>query len=281
MSEVAHTVRGMRILHTSDWHIGRSFHGHSTLDALRSVLEAMTRQVRDNDVQVVIVAGDVFDSAVPAAACYTLLSDTLARTGRYRRARDRDQRQPRLLGATRLPVRAAAGWHPCRHRPAEHRHPDHDRRRARTGALLRHPVPRAGARALACGATSSCAPSSRPRPRDGLVRADLAARGGRSVAISHCFAGDVTPHARRRARHPAGRPRRRPAAGVRRSRLRRARAHPRPASSCPSASATPVRRCTTASARAASGARFVARRARCRRIQRVPSGSTCRCRVDS
>ena len=67
----------MRILHTSDWHIGRTFHGHSTLDALRGVLESLTAQVRDHDVDVVIVAGDVFDSATPAAGCYTLLSDTL------------------------------------------------------------------------------------------------------------------------------------------------------------------------------------------------------------
>ena len=67
----------MRILHTSDWHIGRSFHGHATLDALRGVLETLAAQVRENDVDVVIVAGDVFDSAAPAAACYTLLTDTL------------------------------------------------------------------------------------------------------------------------------------------------------------------------------------------------------------
>ena len=67
----------MRILHTSDWHIGRTFHGHSTLDALRGVLETLTEQVRTHAVDVVIVAGDVFDSATPAAACYTLLSETL------------------------------------------------------------------------------------------------------------------------------------------------------------------------------------------------------------
>lgn len=67
----------MRILHTSDWHIGRTFHGHSTLAALRDVLTALTAQVRENDVDVVIVAGDVFDSSTPAAGAYTLLSDTL------------------------------------------------------------------------------------------------------------------------------------------------------------------------------------------------------------
>ncbi len=67
----------MRILHTSDWHIGRSFHGHSTLDALRGVLGALVEQVRDHDVDLVVVAGDVFDSATPAAGAYTLLTDVL------------------------------------------------------------------------------------------------------------------------------------------------------------------------------------------------------------
>lgn len=67
----------MRILHTSDWHIGRSFHGHSTLEALAEVLTALVAQVRAHEVDVVVVAGDVFDSATPAASAYTLLTDTL------------------------------------------------------------------------------------------------------------------------------------------------------------------------------------------------------------
>jgi len=67
----------MRILHTSDWHIGRTFHGNSTMDALAEVLGALTRQVREHDVDVVVVAGDVFDSATPAGPAYTLLGDAL------------------------------------------------------------------------------------------------------------------------------------------------------------------------------------------------------------
>lgn len=67
----------MRILHTSDWHIGRTFHGHQTVDALAEVLDALTSQVREHEVDVVLVAGDVFDSATPSASSYTLLSDAL------------------------------------------------------------------------------------------------------------------------------------------------------------------------------------------------------------
>lgn len=67
----------MRILHTSDWHIGRTFHGYSTLGALAEVLSALVDQVRDASVDVVVVAGDVFDSATPSGGAYTVLSDTL------------------------------------------------------------------------------------------------------------------------------------------------------------------------------------------------------------
>ncbi|MFS0852912.1 exonuclease SbcCD subunit D [Microbacterium sp. 179-I 3D4 NHS] len=67
----------MRILHTSDWHIGRSFHGNSTMDALAEVLGALTQQVRDHRVDVVVLAGDVFDSATPSGPAYTLLGDAL------------------------------------------------------------------------------------------------------------------------------------------------------------------------------------------------------------
>lgn len=67
----------MRILHTSDWHIGRTFHGHATLDALRGVLDALTAIVRERQVDVVLVAGDVFDSATPSGEAFGVLSDAL------------------------------------------------------------------------------------------------------------------------------------------------------------------------------------------------------------
>ena len=67
----------MRILHTADWHIGRTFHGHSTLAPLSEVLAAIPVIVRENKVDVVIAAGDMFDSAAPSADAFTLLQDSL------------------------------------------------------------------------------------------------------------------------------------------------------------------------------------------------------------
>jgi len=77
VSERPVTVRGMRLLHTSDWHIGRTFHGHSTLDALRGVLLELAATVRRERVDVVLVAGDVFDSATPAAAAFELFEEAV------------------------------------------------------------------------------------------------------------------------------------------------------------------------------------------------------------
>lgn len=69
----------MRILHTSDWHIGRSFHGYSTLDNLGFVLDALVDVVVAQRVDVVAVAGDIFDSATPSAESYELLTRVLGR----------------------------------------------------------------------------------------------------------------------------------------------------------------------------------------------------------
>lgn len=68
----------MRALHTSDWHIGRTFHGHPTDHHLAQVLAAIADQVREHRVDVVIVAGDVFDSSTPKAEAFTLLNAAVA-----------------------------------------------------------------------------------------------------------------------------------------------------------------------------------------------------------
>lgn len=67
----------MRLLHTSDWHLGRSFHGNSTLPQLREVLGAIPGIVREHRVDCVLVAGDVFDHAAPAAELYGVLADAI------------------------------------------------------------------------------------------------------------------------------------------------------------------------------------------------------------
>src|SRR6478609_2741525 len=69
----------MRLLHTSDWHLGRSFHGVGMLDAQRAFIDQLVRVVRDEAVDVVLIAGDVYDRALPGVDVVGLLDDALVR----------------------------------------------------------------------------------------------------------------------------------------------------------------------------------------------------------
>ncbi|MGO4204057.1 exonuclease SbcCD subunit D [Rhodococcus sp. TAF43] len=62
----------MRILHTSDWHIGRTFHGVDLLDDQARVLDAIAETVTARDVDVVVVPGDVYDRSIPSADAVTV-----------------------------------------------------------------------------------------------------------------------------------------------------------------------------------------------------------------
>ncbi|MDD1477167.1 exonuclease SbcCD subunit D [Arthrobacter sp. H16F315] len=67
----------MRLLHTSDWHLGRSFHGVGMLDAQRAFIDQLVSCVRDEAVDVVLIAGDVYDRALPGVDVVRLLDDAL------------------------------------------------------------------------------------------------------------------------------------------------------------------------------------------------------------
>jgi len=66
-------------LHTSDWHLGRSFHGIGMLDAQRAFIDQLVAFVRDESVDVVLIAGDVYDRALPGVDVVGLLDDALVR----------------------------------------------------------------------------------------------------------------------------------------------------------------------------------------------------------
>ncbi|WP_030766886.1 MULTISPECIES: exonuclease SbcCD subunit D [unclassified Streptomyces] len=55
----------MRILHTSDWHLGRQLHRVPLLAEQRTFLEHLLKTVDQERVEAVVVAGDVFDRAIP------------------------------------------------------------------------------------------------------------------------------------------------------------------------------------------------------------------------
>ena len=185
------------MLHTSDWHIGRSFHGHSTLDALRGVLEALVGQVRAHGVELVVVAGDVFDSATPAAGAYTLLSDTLrgladagatvvVTSGNHDSAARLGFQSALLRDGVRVVTDPATVGTPIT--VTDEHGPVHV-----YGIPYLEPVL---LRSAWPGVRTQVDVLARAMEQ---VRTDAATRGGRAVAVAHCFAAGVapTPHLER------------------------------------------------------------------------------------
>ena len=69
----------MRLLHTSDWHLGRSFHRENLLDAQATVLDHLVDTIRAERIDVVVVAGDLYDRALPPVDAVRLFDRVLAR----------------------------------------------------------------------------------------------------------------------------------------------------------------------------------------------------------
>lgn len=69
----------MRLLHTSDWHLGRSFHRVSLLQAQRDFVHHLVETARARRVDAVLIAGDVYDRAVPPLAAVELFDEALHR----------------------------------------------------------------------------------------------------------------------------------------------------------------------------------------------------------
>lgn len=182
----------MRLLHTSDWHLGRSFHRADLLGAQAGVIDALVETVRAERVDAVLVAGDVYDRALPPVDAVALWDDALAR-----------------LAGTGAAVVVISGNHDSSRRVGCHA------RLMEAGRVhVRTDVRRAGEPVLLEDASGPVALYALPylepdavrdqldpsgeralrgheqvlRAAAGLGRADLAARPGtRSVVMAHAF----------------------------------------------------------------------------------------------
>ncbi|MHA6627885.1 metallophosphoesterase family protein [Pseudonocardia sichuanensis] len=67
----------MRLLHTSDWHVGKTLKGRSRLDEQEQVLREIVGIAREHEVDAVLVAGDLYDTAAPSAQAQQLVVRTL------------------------------------------------------------------------------------------------------------------------------------------------------------------------------------------------------------
>jgi len=89
----------MRILHTSDWHLGRSFHREGMLGHQAAYVDHLLSVVEQERVDVVLVSGDVYDRALPQVDAVRLASEALGR-----------------LAASRAKVVLTSGNHDSAHR---------------------------------------------------------------------------------------------------------------------------------------------------------------------
>jgi DNA repair protein SbcD/Mre11 len=103
----------MRILHTSDWHVGRTIRGRSRADEHRAVLAEIAQIAHDREVDLILVAGDQFDTGAPSAAAeaivYRALLD-LADTGAHVLVLAGNHDNPRRWAAVR-PLLALGNVH--------------------------------------------------------------------------------------------------------------------------------------------------------------------------
>jgi exonuclease SbcD len=72
----------MKIVHTSDWHVGRRWKGIQRLDELEAVLEHLAAFIEREPVDLVLHTGDVFESRNPPAEAEQLVNRFLLRVGR-------------------------------------------------------------------------------------------------------------------------------------------------------------------------------------------------------
>ncbi|MFN8076423.1 MAG: exonuclease SbcCD subunit D [Kineosporiaceae bacterium] len=191
----------MRILHTSDWHLGRSFHKVGLVDHQAQVLAHLTEVARDAEVDVVVVAGDVYDRALPSVEAVTVLDDALAAlrgTGATVVVSSGNHDSATRLGfGSRL--LGAAGVH-VRTDPRQVAVPLllQDAHSPRVGPVAVYPLPflEPAVAAPALGLPREPTPSHEVVLTAAMdaVRADLAARGGlRSVVSAHAFVTGAAP----------------------------------------------------------------------------------------
>lgn len=72
----------MKIVHTSDWHVGRRWKGIQRLDEMEAVLEHLAAFIEEHSIDLVLHTGDVFESRNPPAEAEQLVNRFMLRVGR-------------------------------------------------------------------------------------------------------------------------------------------------------------------------------------------------------
>ncbi|HET6449569.1 MAG TPA: exonuclease SbcCD subunit D [Conexibacter sp.] len=178
----------MRLLHTADWHLGRAFHGEDLLGAHAAFVDFVVAAARSAAVDGVLIAGDLYDRALPPVDAVRLADEALTRLAEVAPvvaiAGNHDSAARLGFGAELLasagvhlrtdprsasaPVPLADGWV----YPIPYLEPD----------LVREPL---GIQERSHAAAMSAAME--------LVRADAARRAGPLVVMAHAFVAGGMP----------------------------------------------------------------------------------------
>ena len=70
----------MKILHTSDWHLGRSLYGRQRYDEFEAFLDWLSETIWRNEVSTLLVSGDIFDNSTPSTRAQELYYRFLGQT---------------------------------------------------------------------------------------------------------------------------------------------------------------------------------------------------------
>ncbi len=69
----------MKLLHTSDWHLGRSLYGRKRYDEFAQFLDWLVRTIGEESIDILLVSGDVFDTSTPSNRAQALYYRFLCR----------------------------------------------------------------------------------------------------------------------------------------------------------------------------------------------------------
>lgn len=69
----------IRILHTADWHLGREFHGRDLTSLHEHFFDWLEREIESLEIDVLLMAGDIYDRALPPVSAVELFNERIAR----------------------------------------------------------------------------------------------------------------------------------------------------------------------------------------------------------
>ncbi len=69
----------MKIIHTSDWHLGISLHNASLLEEQKNFVDFLAMTIKEQNIDAVMIAGDIFDHSVSSAEAISLYNETVTK----------------------------------------------------------------------------------------------------------------------------------------------------------------------------------------------------------